>query len=210
VTLVEQRPAWPFFRRSPGRVRPWRKPPSQAETIPANLLEARLLQHLLKRFQHVSMERVCSGIGLMNIYNFLKEHEHVEEPNWLAEQLRTVRDPVPVIVSAALDEKRLCRLCQATLNRFISILGAEAGNLCLGIMATGGIYLGGGIPPRIVPALENGLFMEAFRNKGRMSGLMDTFPVHVALNPDAALMGAACYGLRDGGNTLAGRSDDAS
>ena len=151
--------------------------------------------HLLNHFKHVSTERVCSGIGLTNIYTFLKEDGHGEEPNWLAEQLAAVHDPVPVIVNAALDEDRPCRLCQATLNMFVSILGAEAGNLALKMLASGGIYLGGGIPPRILPALQKSPFMEAFRHKGRMSGLMEDIPVHMILNPRVALMGAACHGL---------------
>ena len=166
-----------------------------ADFAPANEMEARLLLHLLNRFKHVSTERVCSGIGLINIYAFLKENSHDEEPKWLAGQLKAACDPVPVIVNAALDEDRPCRLCQATLNTFVSILGAEAGNLALRMMASGGIYLGGGIPPRIIPALQRWPFMAAFRRKGRMSELMEDIPVHVILNPKAALMGAACYGL---------------
>jgi len=78
---------------------------------------------------------------------------------------------------------------------FISILGAEAGNMALKVMATGGIYLGGGIPPRILSAMEEGPFMEAFRSKGRMSRLMEDIPVHLILNPKTALMGAACHGM---------------
>jgi glucokinase len=166
-----------------------------ADFAPTNALEARLMLHLLNHFKHVSTERVCSGIGLTNIYTFLKEDGHGEEPNWLAEQLAAVHDPVPVIVNAALDEDRPCRLCQATLNMFVSILGAEAGNLALKMLASGGIYLGGGIPPRILPALQKSPFMEAFRHKGRMSGLMEDIPVHMILNPRVALMGAACHGL---------------
>jgi glucokinase len=165
-----------------------------ADFAPSNALEARLLLYLLNRFQHVSTERVCSGIGLANIYEFLKENGHGKEPDWLAEQLTAVRDSVPVIVNAALDDDRPCRLCQDTLNMFVSILGAEAGNLALRMMASGGVYLGGGIPPRIIPVLHKSPFMAAFRNKGRMSGLMDEFPVHVILNPKVALMGAASHG----------------
>lgn len=83
----------------------------------------------------------------------------------------------------------------ATLNMFVSILGAEAGNLTLKVLATGGVYVGGGIPPRILSALENGRFMEAFVRKGRMSGLLARMPVKVILNPKAALLGAACRGF---------------
>ncbi|MBI5589331.1 MAG: glucokinase [Deltaproteobacteria bacterium] len=166
-----------------------------ADFAPTNALEVRLLLYLLNRFNHVSAERVCSGIGLANIHAFLKEDGQGEVPDWLAEQLIAVRDPVPVIIGAALDKDRPCGLCRETLNTFISILGAESGNLALKMMASGGIYLGGGIPPRILPALQQRLFMEAFGHKGRMSGLMDEFPVHVILNPKMALVGAACHGL---------------
>ncbi len=162
-----------------------------SDFAPTSALETRLLLYLLDRFGHISIERVCSGIGIANIYRFLKEHERFHEPYWLAEQLSLVPDPVPVIVNAAFDKNRQCRLCRTTLNMFVSILGAEAGNLALKIMASGGVYLGGGIPPRILAVLQKGLFMKAFRQKGRMSGLMNEFPVHVIMNSRAALMGAA-------------------
>lgn len=126
---------------------------------------------------------------------FFQGPGRVEEPDWLAEQLAAADDRTPVIVSAALEKERTCELCVATLNMFVSILGAEAGNLTLKVLATGGVYVGGGIPPRILSALENGRFMEAFVRKGRMSGLLARMPVKVILNPKAALLGAACRGF---------------
>ena len=166
-----------------------------ADFAPSNVLEAGLLQYLLDRFEHVSYERVCSGSGLVNIYGYLRERGYAEEPEWLAERLVSAPDRAPVIVEAALDEERPCKLCQATLNMFISILGAEAGNMALKVMASGGVYLGGGIPPRILSGLQSGPFMEAFRRKGRMSKLMEEIPVRLILNPKVALLGAACYGM---------------
>jgi glucokinase len=166
-----------------------------ADFAPTNSLQLGLLQYLLDRFEHVSYERVCSGRGLPNIYAYLRDSGYAEEPPALAEQLAAAEDPTPVIVKAALDEGPQHELCVATLNTFVSILGAEAGNLALRVVATGGVYLGGGIPPRILPVLTNGEFMHAFRSKGRLSELMVRTPVHVILNPKAALMGAACYGL---------------
>ena len=166
-----------------------------ADFAPANPIEVRLLQHLLNRFKHVSTERVCSGRGLSIIYAFLKDHRGWQEPEWLAGQFAAAHDPAPVIVHAALDADRPCSLCREALNIFVSILGAEAGNMALRMMASGGIYLGGGILPRILPALQERPFLEAFRHKGRMSGLMDDIPVHVILNPEAALMGAASHGF---------------
>lgn len=166
-----------------------------ADFAPSNALEGKLLHYLQRRFDHVSYERVCSGIGLPNIYHFLKDGGYAAEPSWLAETLNAVNDPVPVIIDAALDDNRPCILCRMTLETFISILGAEAGNTALKVVATGGVYLGGGISPRIVPALRTGPFMDAFRRKGRMSGLMERIPVHVIMNTRAALLGAAFRGM---------------
>lgn len=164
---------------------------------PTNRLEAELLQYLRdrRRFDHVSYERVCSGLGIPTIYAFLKDQGHIEEPAWLTDRLTGADDPTPIIVSAALDKERMSELCMATLNMFVSILGAEAGNLALKVLATGGVYVGGGIPPRILPALEDGRFMEAFVRKGRMSAHLARMPVKVILNPKAGLLGAACRGL---------------
>jgi glucokinase len=166
-----------------------------ADFAPRNPTEIELLRHLMNRFEHVSYERVCSGSGLPNIYQYLRDSGQAEEPAWLRDQLATADDPTPLIANAALDERAPCQLCVATLDTFVSILGAEAGNLALKVVATGGVYLGGGIPPRILPILEKGHFMEAFRAKGRLSDLMARIPVHVILNPKAALLGAAQHGL---------------
>lgn len=166
-----------------------------ADFAPTNAFGVELLRYLLGRFEHVSYERVCSGRGLPNIYAYLRDSGYADEPGWLAEQLATADDPTPVIANAALDEKTPCELCVATLNAFVSILGAEAGNLALKVVATGGVYLGGGIPRRILPALKHERFMKAFESKGRLSDLMARIPVHVIVNPKAALLGAACHGL---------------
>jgi glucokinase len=162
---------------------------------PTNPLESNVLRYLQEKWGHVSYERICSGMGLPNIYAYLKESGHAEEPAWLAEQLAAADDPVPVIVNAALDAETACELCKATLALFISVLGSEAGNVALKVLATGGIYLGGGIPPRILPALKQEGFVEAFLNKGRLSDFLKNVPVYVILNPKLALIGAAFYGL---------------
>ena len=161
---------------------------------PTSEREVGLLQYLQKKFAHVSYERVCSGLGLPNIYAYLKESGLGEEPGWLAAQLAATADPVPVMVNAALGDPR-CDLCVAMLAMFVSILGAEAGNLALKVLATGGVYVGGGIPPRILPTLTGGRFVEAFRNKGRHADLLARVPVHVILTPRTALLGAAVHGL---------------
>ena len=162
---------------------------------PTNPVEIELLQYLHDKFEHVSYERICSGHGLPNIYAFLKDRGYVIEQAWLSEELGAADDPTPVIVNAALDKERSCDLCSSTLRIFVSVLGAEAGNLALKVLATGGVYLGGGIPPRIIPVLEDKGFMESFTGKGRFSELVSRIPVHVILNPKVALIGAAYYGL---------------
>jgi glucokinase len=165
---------------------------------PTNELEIELLRYLQDRFRHVSYEWICSGVGLPNIYAYLKDSGYADEPVWLAEQLAAADDLTPTIVTVALDKTRPCELCIATLNTFVSILGAEAGNLALKVLATGGVYLGGGIPPRILPALKHERFIAAFRRKGRLSDLLARVPVYVILNPKAALLGAAYHGLEMG------------
>jgi glucokinase len=168
-----------------------------ATFAPTTPLEVGLLRYLWDRYNHVSFERVCSGLGIPNIYAYLRDSGYAPEPEWLAAELAQAKDPTPVIVNNALglDQDRACDLCLGTLDTFVSILGAEAGNLALKTLATGGVYLGGGIPPRIIPALEQTRFMRSFYHKGRFSEFMASIPVHVILNPKAALMGAAAYGL---------------
>jgi glucokinase len=164
---------------------------------PNNALQRELLSYLQERLGHVSYESVCSGLGILNIYYFLRERCYGEEPSWLSDKLAQEKDPVPVIVSAALDHENACDLCVIALNLFASILGAEAGNMALRVLATNGVYIGGGIPRRILPYLENGQLMKSFRNKGRMADLVSQMPVFVILNPKVALMGAAWYGFNN-------------
>jgi glucokinase len=184
-----------FLTWDGSRYRPHPSEGGHTDFAPTNPLQAELLRYLQGRFEHVSYERVCSGLGLPNIYAYLKDSGCAGEPAWLAGQLATTDDPTPVIVNAALDRERPCKLCTATLDVFVSILGAEAANLALKVLATGGVYLGGGIPPRILPLLEKERFMESFRRKGRFAELLAQVPVHVILHPKVALLGAARYGL---------------
>lgn len=165
-----------------------------ADFAPTNARELDMLRFLQERFDHVSYERVCSGRGLPNIYAYLKQTGDAEEPAWLAAQLDAAPDPTPVIIGAALGEPP-CALCATTLETFVSILGAEAGNLALKVLATGGVYVAGGIPRRILPALEGGGFMPSFRRKGRFADLLDRVPVHIVVNPKVGLIGAASLGL---------------
>jgi glucokinase len=164
-----------------------------ADFAPTNLFEIRLLRYLKGKFGHVSYERVCSGSGLPSIYAFLKKQGFAQERPDMKKALKEADDPTPIIVQKAMAGE--CELSIATLNAFVSILGAEAGNLALKVMATGGVYLGGGIPPKILTKLKDGTFMAAFVNKGRFAEMLAQIPVYVILNEKTALFGAACYGL---------------
>lgn len=176
----------------------YRSHPSEgghADFAPSNDLEIDLLRYLLTKFDHVSYERVCSGPGLYNIYSFLKASGRYEEPAWLAEELAAVEDPTPVIVWAATEKAKPCPICEAAVDIFVSVLGAEAGNLALKVLALNGIYVAGGIPPRILDFLKNGKFMQLFKSKGRESFIVRDIPVHIVLNNRGCLIGAAAFGL---------------
>lgn len=161
---------------------------------PKSLFEIELLKHLLGKFNHVSYERVCSGaLGIPNIYEYLKQNRYAVETPELEMALKEAQDPTPLIIQAALEEKS--DLCLQTLSAFVSILGSEASNLALKVMATGGVYLGGGIPPRILSKLKDGTFMAAFAKKGRFTDMLAHVPVYVILHKKPALLGAAYYGL---------------
>lgn len=162
---------------------------------PTTRLEMDLLAYLLDRHEHVSYERVISGRGLPNIYAFLRDTGRADEPAWLVERLAAAPDPTPAIVDAALDPTRPCDLCAATVDLFAAVLGAKAGNLALTVLATGGVFLGGGIPPRLVPLLRGASFRRSFLNKGRLGSLLNDVPVSVIATPIAGLLGAAYAGL---------------
>ena len=153
-------------------------------------LEIEMLRYLLPIFDgHVSYERVCSGIGIPNIYNFMKWSGYAELPE-IERELASAKDATPVIMSHAMSDAPSPR-CKATLDMFCSVLAAQAGNLALTVMATGGLYLGGGIPPRILPALRRGSFLQSFLSKGRLRSLMEQIPLRVIVNAKAGLLGAA-------------------
>lgn len=162
---------------------------------PRDQREQELLAYLLERFDHVSYERVCSGSGIPNIYAFLRDKGYCEEPSWFALELDKAKDVTILIRETAQSATRGCDLCRETLALFVSILGAEAGNLALKTLPTGGLYLGGGLSPRIIPSLQGKAFLDAFFSKGRLSDILRRMPVHVILNTDIGLMGAAAYGM---------------
>jgi len=155
---------------------------------PNNEAEAAFWRYLHVRLGHVSVERALSGPGLFIIYCWMKFTGQGSEPEWLTEELNQ-GDPSRAITEAALEGKDA--LCVKALDFFVSILGAAAGNLALTGLTRGGIYLGGGIAPKILTKLQEGLFMKAFVEKGRFKPLAYEIPVHVILNDKAALLGAA-------------------
>jgi glucokinase len=168
--------------------RPFASEGGHTDFAPRNHLEMQLLDYSMKRYRRVSYERLVSGPGIVNIYQFLRDTGKGEEPAWMAEQLRH-GEAAPIISQCALEGKS--PLCTQTLEIFVSLYGAEAGNLALKLLATGGVYLGGGIAPKIISKLKEPEFMNAFTAKGRMRPLLQDVPVRVIMNPKTALLGAA-------------------
>jgi glucokinase len=158
---------------------------------PRNEDEIDLLRFLKQKYNgRISCERVVSGMGLTNIYYFLREVRGIDEPAWLAERIAS-EDPNAVITELALAAKS--EICEKALDMFVSAYGSEAGNLALKLLSVGGVYIGGGIAPRILEKLKDGTFMKAFTDKGRLSQLLVNTPVRVILESKTALMGAAAY-----------------
>jgi glucokinase len=167
-----------------------------AAFAPTTARQIDMLSYWLGKMDHVSYERLCSGLGIPNIYRYLRDSGSYDEPQWLAKQIEAAKDPTPIIIKTGIDETAV--LCIATLELFMEILGGEAANLALKVLATGGVYIGGGIPPRILPQLRQSNFLQVFRSKGRFSSMMATIPVYVIRNPKVALYGAAYEALRAG------------
>lgn len=166
-----------------------------ADFAPNTELESELLLHLRKRFGHISLDRVLSGPGLRLIYDFLMETGRGSQQDDIGGRFST-EDAGAVIAETALN--RSSAAAMLALDIFASIYGAEAGNLALRALARGGVYLGGGIAPKIREKLVDGVFMRGFTAKGRMAPMLETIPVHVILNEDTALLGAAYYAATQG------------
>ncbi|MBI5438246.1 MAG: glucokinase [Nitrosomonadales bacterium] len=141
-----------------------------------------------QQHRHVSWERVVSGMGLVSLYEFLRQYRDAAAPQWLMEEMQN-GDAAAAISAAALSGRD--EICVETLARFVRLYGSEAGNLALKVMSRGGLYLGGGIAPKILPLLQIGPFLDAFLNKGRMRPLLEAMPVRVILSDHAALFGPA-------------------
>jgi glucokinase len=173
-------------------LRPFASEGGHSDFAPHDELTIELFRWLHRRHGHVSWERVVSGPGLVNIFTFLRDVGHEEVPDALAEAMR-VGDPAAAISRAALDETS--ELAVRALDLFVALYGAEAGNLALKMKATRGIWLGGGIAPKILPRLKRPGFLEAFHDKGRFRAFMEAVPVRVILNEATALRGAAWHAL---------------
>jgi glucokinase len=163
-----------------------------ADFAPRTELQVELWRFLAASLRHVSYERVCSGMGLVNIYSFLRERGSEPEPAWLTQELAT-GDPGAAISRAALESRD--PVCRAALDLMVEIWGAEAGNLALKFLAAGGVYLGGGIAPKVLPKLTDGAFVRQFVGKGRFTEFLEQIPVRVILNDKTALLGAALNAL---------------
>jgi glucokinase len=155
---------------------------------PNSAREIELLKYLQKKFGRVSYERILCGPGLVNIYNFLKDTGAAPEPLELAQRMR---EENPAAIISATGQNGEFEICAKTLDIFVSVLGAKAGNVALTMVTTGGVYLGGGIPPKIIQKLADGAVVKAFHHKGRLSEFMKTIPLYVIRDDHAALLGSA-------------------
>ena len=174
-----------------GRRLPFASEGGHADFAPRNELEIELLRYLLSKYERVSVERVVSGKGLQNIYEFLRDTKREEVPAWLEEEISEGNDVGAMVSKHGLACK--APICEQALEIFASAYGAEAGNLGLKMLASGGVFIGGGIAPKILPKLQEPTFLNSFKSKGRMSDLMERMPVRVVLNDNAALLGAAHF-----------------
>jgi len=166
-----------------------------SDFAPQDHVEDALLAWLRAKFGHVSYERIVSGPGLVNLYRFLREYRKAQEPDWLTQRIGS-GDPAPVVAAAALAGEDA--VCDETLTRFVKIYGSVAGNYALTALAVGGVFLGGGIAPKILDFMIDGRFREAFCAKGRMRPLLERIPVQIVLDGKAGLLGAAALAARAG------------
>ncbi len=164
-----------------------------ADFAPTNDLQMELLAHLQKKYGRISCERILSGPGIRNIYEFLRDTRKAEEPAWLRDQISAASDVPALISQLALEGKSA--ICDETLTMFVSVFGAETGNCALQYMSTGGIFIGGSIAAKIVTRMKDPVFMKCFLDKGRMEILLNDMPVKIILNDDCGLIGAARYTL---------------
>jgi glucokinase len=167
-----------------------------SDFAPTDERQIHLLEYMLKLFDHVSFEHVCSGIGIPHLYRYLRDAEHLPEKPDIAKRIDAAGDPSVVIIEEAFDPTNPSKLCAATIDLFVSILASEAGNLAVKFLATGGVYVAGGVAVHTLPAIKEPAFLQRFKRKGRFAELMGRIPIHVVVSP-AAITGAAAYGLEN-------------
>lgn len=184
-----------YLVRSGGRFVPHSSEGGHASFAPRNTFEIDLLRDLHRTYSHVSFERILSGPGLAALYAFERSRSQESEPAWLSAEIAAAGDAAPAVTAAALAGKD--PVAVRALEHFVSIYGGEAGNLALKVLATGGVYVGGGIAPRILPKLLDGTFFGAFCDKGRFAPLLARIPVKVVVNDACALLGAARAGAEE-------------
>jgi len=176
-----------LLAESDGSFRPFPSEGGHTDFAPSNEIQIDLLRYLLGRFGHVSYERVLSGPGLHNIYQFLRDTRRAEEPHWLRDVIAK-GDPSAAVAKSGLEGTS--EIGVQALDLFVSIYGAAAGNLALQVVATGGVFIGGGIAPKIIDKLRSPAFLTAFQAKGRVSSLLKDIPVRAITNDKTALLGA--------------------
>jgi glucokinase len=167
-----------------------------SDFAPTDARQIRLLEYMFKTFNHVSFEHVCSGIGIPHVYGYLRDVEGIPETAEVAKLVASPGDPSVVIINQGVDPATPSKLCTATLDMFVSILAAEAGNLAVKFLATGGVYIAGGVATHTLHIIRQPAFMERFKRKGRFAELLGRIPLHVVVTP-AGLAGAAAYGLEN-------------
>ena len=164
-----------------------------ADFAPRDEIQMELLAYLQKKYGRISCERILSGPGIKNIYDFLRDSGKAEEPEWLHTQINAAPDPPALISQTALEGK--AAICDQALSIFVSVFGAQTGNCALSFMSTGGIFIGGSIAAKIVPKMKDPVFLESFLDKGRMEAILKDMPVKIVANDDTGLIGAARYTL---------------
>ena len=164
-----------------------------SDFAPRNTLEMELLAYLQKKSGRISCERLLSGPGIKNIYDFLRDTQKAEEPQWLKDQIAAATD-APALISQLAQEGKAA-ICDQSMTIFVSIYGAETGNVALNFLSTGGIFIGGSVAAKNVSKMKDPIFMESFLDKGRMVDLLKEIPVTIVLNDDSGLIGAARYTL---------------
>jgi glucokinase len=176
------------------RYHPFATEGGHSDFAPRTKTDVELFWFLQRQYGHVSWERVVSGMGIRNIFHFLTEGRREAIPEWLSQRLKD-EDPAAVISEAAIKHEDL--VCGETMELFVRYLATEASSLVLKLMATGGLFIAGGIPPKILPLLQSDSWKGNFDNNGRMHDLSDRVPIYVVLNDKMALQGAAWYGAYD-------------